>query len=173
MISPVFVSTLIRAHVVVVQHGITRRVRRVFLLCRFRVRWRTRGRNPWCSTPKPLVPESLIDHTRLPDHCNDPDSVLAVRRLQRIGVPYLQNHIPPFPGCQFCGWAWGGRRTQRLGCDSPICSHMTLAARLVGVPPVIPDHLRTLIRNVLGDSGEKIRRRNFGGTHQWLRSFFL
>lgn len=36
---------------------------------------------------------------------------------------------------------------------------MTLAAHLVGVPPVIPDHLRTFIRNVLGDSGEKIRRR--------------
>ena len=35
---------------------------------------------------------------------------------------------------------------------------MTLPAHLVGVPPVIPDHLRTFIRNVLGDSGEKIRR---------------
>jgi hypothetical protein len=28
---------------------------------------------------------------------------------------------------------------------------MTLPAHLVGVPPVIPDHLRTFIRNVLGE----------------------
>ena len=73
-------------------------VRRVFLLCRFRVRWRTRGRHPWRATPKPLVSENLFDHTRLLDHCNDPHPVLAVRTLQRIGVPHLQDHIPPFPG---------------------------------------------------------------------------
>ena len=51
----------------------------------------------------------------------------------------------------FAGGGWGGRRTQRFGCDSSVCSHITLPAHLVGVPPVIPDHLRTFIRNVLGE----------------------
>ncbi len=130
-ISPVFVPTLIREHVVVVRHGITRIVRRVFPLCRFGVRLRTRGRDPYCATPKPLVPENLFDHTRLLDHCNDPHPVLAVWILQRIGVQHPQNHIPPFPERQFYRWGWGGRRTQRLGCDSSVCCHMTLPVHLV------------------------------------------
>jgi hypothetical protein len=33
------------------------------------------------------------------------------------------------------------------------------AAHLVAVPPILPDHLHPLFRDVLGDGGQKVRRR--------------
>ena len=48
----------------------------------------------------------------------------------------------------------GGRRG---GEAAPPLRPLALTAHLVGIPPVVADHLRTLLGDVLGDGGQEIR----------------
>ena len=74
-------------------------------------------------------------------------------------MPNFENDVPPFFGRQFRRRRRRARRTQRIRRKTPVLDAMPLASHFVRVPTVIPDHLRALVGNVLGDRRQKVRSR--------------
>ncbi len=74
-------------------------------------------------------------------------------------MPDFENDVPPFFGRQLHRWRRRARWTQRIRRHSPVLDAMPLAAHFVRVPTLVPDHLRAIVGNVLGDRCQKVRSR--------------
>ena len=115
--------------------------------------------------PQPAVPQDLLDHVALRrlDEGDDLHLAAALGTLQRVDlVDPLDEHGPGL-AARLAGWMprrvpayrrgdIGGRRC-RFGRLPP------QPAGLVRVPAVIADQMRALGRNVLGELGQEIQRR--------------
>jgi len=100
------------------------------------------------------VPEDSSDDEGDINDGDHPHRVLANGTAKRINVPHAQNQVAPALGGELHRRWWGDARAA----DHPLRRQAALAhtAHFVGVPAVVADHLRPFVRDVLGDSGQKV-----------------
>ena len=109
--------------------------------------------------PQPQVAEDALDHVTLVDEGDNAHFARADRAEKRIGFPHLLDEFAPL--------GRGDSAGPLLGDVNDLCGLLrgfglfggpltALAAHLVAVPPVVAEELEPLVRDVLGDSGDKI-----------------
>jgi hypothetical protein len=72
-------------------------------------------------------------------------------------MPHAGNQVAPALGGDFDGRGWGnaGAADDQLRWQAALAH----SAHFVAVPPVVADHLGTLVGDMLGDGGQEVRRR--------------
>jgi hypothetical protein len=114
-----------------------------------------RRRSGWRVVPSAQVAEDLLHHPRVVNDGDDPHWVLANGAAERVHVPDPQDQVAPPLGRQLHR-RWrrkSGAAENQLRCQAPLAH----AAHLVAVPPVVADHLSSLVGNVLSDGGQEVR----------------
>lgn len=109
--------------------------------------------------------QDFLDYLRIIEKGNHPHLLLADRALQWVDMPRLADEVPPLSGWEFPGRR---RRAGREGFEFgelgfEVSAGPTMpgafagaATHLVGVETVVPDHLHTLVGNVLRQNGEEV-----------------
>ena len=105
--------------------------------------------------------QDALDHVALVDERNDAHLFLALRTQERVGFPDLLDEFAPFRGRDAARLVFGdidGLNGPARGGGLFGGVFVPLAAHLVRIPSVVPDELKTLIRDVLGDGRYEVAR---------------
>jgi hypothetical protein len=100
------------------------------------------------------VPKDLLNHPRVINHAEDSHGVLADGTAQRVNMPDAQDEVPPALGGEF----QRRRRGNAGAADNELVGQGALpnTPHLVGVPAVVADHLRALVRDMLSDGRDEV-----------------
>ncbi len=116
--------------------------------------------------PDSLLPESqafehLFDDVPLVNEGHNSHFLLAGGADHGISLPDFLDEVPPFLGRNTAGLVFGHvddlhALVYFFGLFFLLGAFLALAAHLIGIPSIIAHELKALIRDVLGDGGDKI-----------------